>query len=58
MRLPSDWEAKKAPGWWELYYLIHTLCRFQSKLAYDLICDESTVRNLIYCIHECGEESR
>lgn len=55
MRLPHDWDAEKASGWWELHHLIHTNCGWRSSMAYDVICDEATVRQIVYR-HECNND--
>lgn len=58
MRLPSDWEAERASGWWELHHLTHTPCGWTSFLAYDLVVDgpfgPSAVRQVVYG-HDCAE---
>jgi hypothetical protein len=55
MRLPSDWTAERASGWWELHHLTHESCGFRTGQAYDLICNESDVRRVVYG-HTCDEE--
>ncbi|WP_158708365.1 hypothetical protein [Streptomyces sp. NRRL S-455] len=56
MRLPADWEADKASGWWSLHHLTHTPCGWRSGMAYDLITNESDVRRVVYG-HTCdGDE--
>jgi hypothetical protein len=57
VRLPSDWEARKAPGWWSLHYLKHTPCGWETGQAYDLWLDsgpfgESDARRVVYG-HRC-----
>lgn len=53
MRLPNDWTTQRASGWWELHHLIHEPCGWRSGLPYDLICNESDVRRVVYG-HRCG----
>lgn len=55
MRLPSDWDAEKASGWWELHHLIHKPCGFRTVMAYDLIVNEQQVRPIVYG-HTCENE--
>lgn len=55
MRLPSGWDAERASGWWELHHLTHRTCGFRTGLAYDLICDEAKVRQIVYG-HLCDDE--
>lgn len=54
MRLPSDWDAEKASGWWQLHHLIHKPCGLRTGMAYDLICSEADVRRVIRD-HQCEE---
>lgn len=60
MRLPSDWEAERASGWWELHHLIHKPCGYRTHNAYDLVVDSNNVfgspRQIVYG-HECEDES-
>jgi hypothetical protein len=56
MRLPPDWTAERASGWWELHHLTHTPCGFRTHNAYDLIIEgpfgPSAVREVVYG-HRC-----
>ncbi len=56
MKLPSDWTAERASGWWELHHLIHKPCGWRSGLAYDLVCNDAQARSVVYG-HECDEVS-
>lgn len=57
MRLPEDWEAHKASGWWSLHHLEHKPCGWRTHNAYDLIIDgpfgPAAVRQVVYG-HTCG----
>jgi hypothetical protein len=53
--LPSDWTADRTPGYGEVHYLTHTGCGWRSSLPYDLICNETAVRRVVY-FHVCEEE--
>lgn len=60
MRLPSDWEAERASGWWEVHHLIHTPCGWRSHNAYDLIINSELfgaqqAREVVYN-HECNRD--
>jgi hypothetical protein len=56
VRLPSDWEARKASGWWSLHHLKHTPCGWETHTAYDLWGSgpfgESAARQVVYG-HRC-----
>jgi hypothetical protein len=60
MRLPSDWTAEKASGWWSLHHLKHDPCGFETPNAYDLWGEgpfgENAVRQVVYG-HRCDEEN-
>lgn len=47
MRLPADWDAEPASGWWSLHHLIHKPCGARTGLAYDLIVNEAEVRSIV-----------
>lgn len=55
MRLPSDWTAERASGWFELHHLTHGPCGYRTVRAYDLVLGEREVRDLVYR-HNCGED--
>jgi hypothetical protein len=59
MRLPADWTAERASGWFEVYHLTHEPCGFRTDLAYDLLGSgpfgESDARRVVYG-HTCGDE--
>jgi len=60
MRLPPDWEAEKASGWWSLHHLIHKPCGMRTRMAYDPLSydlnhGEPAVRQLVYG-HTCEAE--
>lgn len=57
MRLPPDWEALNASGWWSLHHLKHTPCGWETTNAYDLHSErepfgEKAARQVVYG-HEC-----
>ena len=56
MRLPPDWSAERASGWWELHHLKHEPCGWRSSCVYDLWGEgdggERDVRRIVYG-HEC-----
>jgi hypothetical protein len=59
MRLPADWSAEKASGWWALHHLVHDDCGFRTSQAYDLWGEgpfgEAAVRQLVYG-HRCDTD--
>ncbi|WP_306365363.1 hypothetical protein [Nocardia sp. CC227C] len=59
MRLPSDWTAERAPGWFEVHHLTHEPCGFTTGMAYDLWgtgpFGESAARAVVYG-HTCDSE--
>lgn len=59
MRLPSDWSAERASGWFEVHHLIHEPCGMRTGLAYDLWGSgpfgENAARQVVYG-HICGED--
>lgn len=62
MRLPSDWSAIKASGWWSLHHLKHEPCGWTSHNAYDLWATsgpfgEAAARQVVYG-HDCDEAGR
>jgi hypothetical protein len=55
MRLPSDWKAERASGWWQIHHLIHIPCGLRTGLAYDLVCNDADARQVVYG-HRCGDD--
>ena len=59
MRLPADWVAEKASGWWSLHHLRHEPCGWTTTNAYDLWSSsgpfgEVEARQVVFG-HECED---
>ncbi|WP_263170651.1 hypothetical protein [Streptomyces sp. SCSIO ZS0520] len=62
MRLPADWSASRASGWFSLHHLTHDPCGWTSRMAYDLWAErgpfgEADARQVVYG-HSCEEADR
>lgn len=55
MKLPSDWTAERASGWWVLHHLVHKPCGWRNPLAVDVVLDDRQTRQIVYG-HECRIE--
>ncbi|MUN41497.1 hypothetical protein [Actinomadura litoris] len=53
MRIPSDWRAERASGWFELHTLSHIPCGWNTGRCFDLLGDASEVQ-VIFFRHNCA----